>query len=32
MWIAPEEAGGTIDPFPEGYDHLRALPIRLTPT
>jgi 3-oxoadipate enol-lactonase len=32
VWIAPEEAGGTIDPFPEGYDHLRALPIRLTPT
>ena len=32
VWIAPEEAGGTIEPFPEGYDHLRALPIRLAPS
>jgi pimeloyl-ACP methyl ester carboxylesterase len=31
VWIAPEEAGGTIEPFPSGYDHLRALPIRLAP-
>jgi len=27
VWIAPEEAGGEIIPFPAGYDHLRALPI-----
>lgn len=32
VWIAPDEAGGEIEPFPSGYDHLRALPIRLTPT
>jgi pimeloyl-ACP methyl ester carboxylesterase len=29
--IAPEEAGGEIVPFPAGYDHLRALPIRTRP-
>ncbi len=28
IWIAPEEAGGEIVPFPAGYDHLRALPVR----
>lgn len=28
IWIAPEEAGGEITPFPAGYDHLRALPVR----
>ena len=32
VWIAPDEAGGEIEPFPEGYDHLRALPIRLAST
>jgi pimeloyl-ACP methyl ester carboxylesterase len=32
VWIAPDEAGGEIEPFPSGYDHLRALPIRLAPT
>jgi len=32
VWIAPEEAGGAIEPFPPGYDHLRALPIRLATT
>ncbi len=26
VWIAPEEAGGTIEPFPSGFDHLRSLP------
>ncbi len=31
VWIAPDEAGGEIEPFPEGYDHLRALPIRRAP-
>lgn len=28
IWIAPDEAGGAIVPFPEGYDHLRAIPVR----
>jgi 3-oxoadipate enol-lactonase len=27
VWIAPEEAGGEITPFPAGYDYLRMLPI-----
>jgi pimeloyl-ACP methyl ester carboxylesterase len=27
VWIAPEEAGGALTPFPAGYDHLRAIPI-----
>jgi 3-oxoadipate enol-lactonase len=31
IWIAPEEAGGEIVPFPAGYDHLRALPVRKDP-
>jgi len=32
VWIAPEEAGGELIPFPAGYDHLRAIPIqRVTP-
>jgi 3-oxoadipate enol-lactonase len=26
VWIAPEEAGGPLVPFPSGYDHLRAIP------
>jgi pimeloyl-ACP methyl ester carboxylesterase len=26
VWIAPEEAGGALEPFPPGYDHLRAIP------
>ena len=26
IWIAPEEPGGTMIPFPPGYDHLRAIP------
>jgi pimeloyl-ACP methyl ester carboxylesterase len=26
VWIAPEEAGGELAPFPAGYDHLRAIP------
>ena len=26
VWIAPEEAGGTLIPFPAGQDHLRAIP------
>jgi 3-oxoadipate enol-lactonase len=28
VWIAPEEAGGALIPFPEGYDHLRAIPVQ----
>jgi len=27
VWIAPEEAGGELIPFPAGFDHLRAIPI-----
>jgi 3-oxoadipate enol-lactonase len=26
VWIAPEEAGGPLVPFPPGHDHLRAIP------
>ena len=28
VWIAPDEPGGEIIPFPAGYDHLRAIPVR----
>jgi pimeloyl-ACP methyl ester carboxylesterase len=28
VWIAPEEPGGALIPFPSGYDHLRALPLQ----
>ncbi|HUZ33126.1 MAG TPA: alpha/beta hydrolase [Xanthobacteraceae bacterium] len=28
VWIAPEEPGGALIPFPAGYDHLRALPLQ----
>jgi pimeloyl-ACP methyl ester carboxylesterase len=27
VWIAPEDAGGPLTPFPAGYDHLRAIPV-----
>jgi 3-oxoadipate enol-lactonase len=30
IWIAPEEAGDELIPFPAGYDHLRAIPVRET--
>ncbi|MDA9467797.1 alpha/beta fold hydrolase [Bradyrhizobium sp. CCBAU 53415] len=30
VWIAPEEAGGELMPFPAGYDHLRAIPVQGT--
>ncbi|MEZ0221256.1 alpha/beta fold hydrolase [Tardiphaga sp. 1201_B9_N1_1] len=30
VWIAPEEAGGQLVPFPAGYDHLRAIPVQET--
>lgn len=28
VWIAPDEPGGSLTPFPAEYDHLRALPVR----
>ncbi|WP_035983239.1 alpha/beta hydrolase [Bradyrhizobium sp. STM 3843] len=28
IWIAPDDAGGPLEPFPDGYDHLRAIPVR----
>jgi len=28
VWIAPDDAGGELIPFPAGYDHLRAIPVR----
>ena len=28
VWIAPEDAGGELTPFPADYDHLRAVPVR----
>jgi hypothetical protein len=32
VWIAPEDAGGELVPFPAGYDHLRAIPVQgMTP-
>lgn len=30
IWIAPEQAGGEIAPFPAEYDHLRAIPVPKT--
>ena len=32
VWIAPDEAGGEIVPFPAEYDHLRAIPARKAAT
>lgn len=32
VWIAPEEAGGRLMPFPAGYDHLRAIPTQVMNT
>lgn len=28
VWIAPDEPGGEVTPFPPGYDHLRAIPVK----
>lgn len=28
VWIAPDEPGGAMIPFPAGYDHLRAIPVQ----
>jgi len=30
--IAPEDPGGALAPFPEGYDHLRAIPVQRAAT
>ncbi len=30
VWIAPDEPGGEMIPFPDGYDHLRAIPVKRT--
>jgi 3-oxoadipate enol-lactonase len=32
VWIAPDEAGGEVMPFPSEYDHLRAIPVRKAAT
>jgi 3-oxoadipate enol-lactonase len=29
VWVAPEEVGGELTPFPAGFDHLRSIPVRL---
>ncbi len=29
VWIGPEEVGGELAPFPEGFDHLRSIPVRI---
>jgi hypothetical protein len=31
VWIGPEAPGGDFTPFPAGFDHMRALPIRREP-
>ena len=31
VWIAPENAGDPIIPFPKGHDHLRAIPAHEVP-
>src|SRR6202000_481345 len=31
VWVAPEEVGGELKPFPEGFDYLRAIPVRNAP-
>jgi hypothetical protein len=28
IWVAPENVGGELVPFPEGFDHMRAIPVR----
>ena len=32
IWVAPEEPGGELTPFPAGYDHLRAIPVQRAAT
>jgi 3-oxoadipate enol-lactonase len=29
IWVAPENVGGELEPFPEGFDHMRAIPVRM---
>lgn len=29
IWLAPEQEGGTLTRFPSGFDHLRAVPVRI---
>ncbi len=29
VWIAPDDVGGELIPFPAGFDHLRSIPVRL---
>ena len=29
IWVAPEDVGGELTPFPEGFDNLRSIPVRL---
>jgi 3-oxoadipate enol-lactonase len=29
IWVGPEEIGGELTPFPAGFDHLRAIPVRI---
>ncbi len=31
VWIAPEQAGDPLIPFPAGHDHLRAIPVHEVP-
>ncbi|MEY9360823.1 3-oxoadipate enol-lactonase [Bradyrhizobium yuanmingense] len=28
VWVAPDQPGGELTPFPAGYDHLRAIPVK----
>jgi pimeloyl-ACP methyl ester carboxylesterase len=29
IWVAPEDVGGELARFPEGFDHMRAIPVRI---
>lgn len=31
VWIGPEEPGGEFIPFPDDFDHMRAIPVRKAP-
>jgi len=30
IWVAPDDVGGELTPFPAGFDHLRSIPVRLS--
>jgi 3-oxoadipate enol-lactonase len=30
VWVAPENVGGELKPFPAGFDYLRAIPVRIS--